>query len=179
MSGVDRLVVGASGSLASLHALRYARVLAGSHRAPLVAVLAWTPPGGEEADRRYPSPVLRKLWEEHVAERLKGTLDQAWGEMPSDVAVSLLLFRGKAGPALVEIADQSDDLLVIGAGRGQMVSAGHGKVSRYCLAHAKCPVLAVPQAVSARQLGLGPGRWVTRHLRLTLARAEREWHATA
>ncbi|MFC9614624.1 universal stress protein [Streptomyces sp. NPDC056938] len=38
-----------------------------------------------------------------------------------------------------------DDLLVVGAGhRGHLHRALHPSVSRYCLAHACCPVLAVP-----------------------------------
>jgi hypothetical protein len=29
-------------------------------------------------------------------------------------------------------------------------------VSRYCLAHAECPVVAVPPAILAREVGHGP-----------------------
>jgi hypothetical protein len=54
----------------------------------------------------------------------------------------------------------------------------HGKVSRYCLWHARCPVLAVPPA-TARGMGLGPAGWVLRHRELTLDRALRDWDAAA
>jgi hypothetical protein len=53
--------------------------------------------------------------------------------------------RGEPGRSLVEAATEPGDLLVIGTGRrpgiGRVLHAG---VIRYCLAHAACPVLAVP-----------------------------------
>jgi hypothetical protein len=54
----------------------------------------------------------------------------------------------------------------------------HGKVSRYCLSHAQCPVLAIPSA-TPREMGLGPARWALRHRELTLDRALRDWDAAA
>jgi Universal stress protein family len=54
VSGVRRVVVGASGSPGSLRALRYAQELARAHNATLIPVLAWVPPGGDLADRRSP-----------------------------------------------------------------------------------------------------------------------------
>ncbi len=33
---------------------------------------------------------------------------------------------------------------MVGAGRRGLARIGHGRVARYCLAHATCPVLAVP-----------------------------------
>ena len=46
-------------------------------------------------------------------------------------------------------ASQPDDILVIGAGRrGPLAHAVACRVSRYCLAHAKCLVLAVPRDAS-------------------------------
>jgi hypothetical protein len=82
------LVVGTSGSPVSLPASRYSHDLVRRNVVPLVAVLAWIPPGGDLAERRWPSPYLR-----------------------------------------------------------------HGKVSRYCLAHAPCAVLAIPLARAA-EIGL-------------------------
>ncbi|WP_320780039.1 universal stress protein, partial [Streptomyces sp. CRN 30] len=47
--------------------------------------------------------------------------------------------------ALVATADREDDLLVVGAGRrGPLRRALRPSVSRHVLAHAVCPVLAVP-----------------------------------
>jgi len=42
-----------------------------------------------------------------------------------------------------------------------------GKVARYCLAHAHCPVLAVPPPALARELGHGLLGWVFWHRPLT------------
>jgi len=45
----------------------------------------------------------------------------------------------------------------VGAGRrGALTRMVSGKVSRYCLAHAECPVIAVPPPAFARQAGHGP-----------------------
>jgi hypothetical protein len=45
----------------------------------------------------------------------------------------------------VETADHHSDLLVVGAGRrGKLRHSLHAGTVRYCLAHAVCPVIAVP-----------------------------------
>ena len=51
MSGVGRVIVGASGSPGSLQALRYGEAVARAHDTALVPVLAWTPPGGDRCVR--------------------------------------------------------------------------------------------------------------------------------
>ena len=58
---------------------------------------------------------------------------------------------------LVDTASQPDDLLIIGTGR----RAGFGRmmrrsVSRYCLAHARCPVLAVPPSALMDEMSHPP-----------------------
>jgi nucleotide-binding universal stress UspA family protein len=171
-----RLVVGTSGSPGSLPALRCAQDLARRSGVPLLAVLAWVPPGGE---RRCPSGHLRRLWAEAARQRLIAALAAAWGGVPPDLDIRPVVIRGEPGPALVEIASPGDDLLVVGAGRrGALTRMWHGKVSRYCLWNARCPVLAVPPA-TARGMGLGPAAWVLRHRELTLDRALRDWDAAA
>jgi nucleotide-binding universal stress UspA family protein len=178
VSGAGRLVVGTSGSPGSLPALRYARDLARSNDIPLLAAIAWIPPGGDLAERRCPSPALRRVWADAAADRLKAALDAAWGSVPPDLDLQIVVIRGETGPALVHLADSGDDLLVVGAGRpGRLSRMWHGKVSRYCLSHARCPVVAVPQPATARQMGLRPARWALRHRELTLGQAMREWDA--
>ena len=180
IAGAGRLVVGTSGSPGSLAALRYARHVARRNEVPLLAVLAWTPPEGDLAERRHPSPYLRRLWADAAGQRLRDALDAAWGAVRPDLDLQPVIIRGEPGPALVEIADCGDDLLVVGAGRGgKLTRMWRGQVSRYCLAHARCPVLAVPQAADPRQMGLGPARWALRHRELTLDRALRDWDAAA
>ena len=157
MFSVGRIIVGACGTPGSLRALRYAVDLAIGERAVLMPVHAWLPPGGDLADRRYPSEYLRAIWEQAAEQRLRDALELAWGIVSDDVTVRPVVMRGETGPALVDIADQATDVLVVGAGqRGLLArSAGHGRVSRYCMAHASCAVVAVPPAELARETGHG------------------------
>src|SRR5215468_10090698 len=87
MTAMSRVVVGVSGSPGCLPAVRYAAELARAHRAPLIPVLAWQPPGGDLADRSHPSPALRDLWAEAAGRRLQRTLLTAFGVLPSDVSL--------------------------------------------------------------------------------------------
>jgi len=62
------------------------------------------------------------------------------------VAIRSVIARGFAGSVLVEEAARPGDLLVVGFGRrGRLARLRRGSVRRYCLAHARCPVLVVPQ----------------------------------
>ncbi len=152
--GSGRVIVGVSGSPGSIRALRYAADLARFHGAPLFTVLAWVPPGGEMAEHRAPSAYLREIWRKAAAKRLMDALETAWGGLPLDLHVHHMVARGEAGQVLVNAADGADDVLVIGAGRrGAVARLRHGKVSRYCLGHATCPVLAVPESPLARHAG--------------------------
>jgi nucleotide-binding universal stress UspA family protein len=144
---VRRVIVGVHGSLGSLQALRYAADEAWRRGVPLVPVTAWTPPGGDLAERRHASPYLRKLWQDDAI----------------DLRVEPLVARGETGPVLVDTADQPDDLLVVGTGR----RAGLGRmlrrsVSRYCLAHATCPVLAIPPSPLMDEMGRSLRGWPLR-----------------
>ncbi|MFG2630451.1 universal stress protein [Streptomyces sp. NPDC048473] len=140
-----RIVAGVSGSLGSLVALHRAASEARRHSAELLAVLAWEPPGGELAYRRsvFRPPVVD--FRREAGERLLAALRTAFGDAGPGVPFQGLVARGKPGYALVETADRADDLLVIGAGcRGRMHRALFPSAARYCVAHAACPVLAVP-----------------------------------
>ena len=163
MSGVRRIIVGVSGSPGSLQALRHAADLARVHQAPLVAVLAWLPPGGDLADRSHPSTYLRSLWRDAAWQRLRRATDLAFGGVPEDVAFEPAVARGDPGPVLVGLALAPDDLLVIGAGRrGALTHALSCRVSRYCVARAQCPVVAVPPPTLA-QVSHGLRGWAFRH----------------
>jgi nucleotide-binding universal stress UspA family protein len=163
VSGVRRIIVGVSGSPGSLQALRHAADLARLHRAALVPVLAWLPPGGELADRSHPSPYLRTIWRDAAWHRLWEAVDLALGGVPEDVAFGSDVVRGDPAQVLVEIASQPDDILVIGAGRrGKLAHALSCRVSRYCLARAQCPVVAVPPPALA-QVSHGLRGWAFRH----------------
>jgi nucleotide-binding universal stress UspA family protein len=150
----SRVIVGVSGSSACLPAMRYAADMARACGAPLIPVLAWMPPGGDLADRSHPSPALRQALSDAARMRLRDALKAAFGGLPPDVIAQPEIIRGEPGQALVRIACREDDLLVIGTGRrsgiGRLL---HASVSRYCLAHATCPVLAVPPSPLDREIG--------------------------
>ena len=171
MSRVRRVFAGVNGSPGSLQALRYAAGLARMHDSALIPVLVWAPPGGELADRRGPSLYLRQVWKDAAWQRLWYALDLAFGGAPAGVTVEPMVVRGDAGSVLVRVADSDDDLLVVGAGRrGVFSRIAACRVSRYCLAHATCPVVAVPPSALA-QMGRGLRGWAFRHRHLSLDRA--------
>jgi nucleotide-binding universal stress UspA family protein len=162
---VRRIIVGVHGSPGSLQALRFAADEARRRNAPLLAVTAWVPPGGDLAERRHSSPYLRKIWREAAWEQLWTAFNAGLGGVPEDLLVETQAVRGETGPVLVEVAGQPDDLLVIGTGRrarfGRMMRRS---VSRYCLAHARCPVLAVPPSALMDEMSHPLHSWhVRRH----------------
>lgn len=134
-------------------------------------MLAWEPPGGDAAARRFPAAtVMVEEWDRLARERLLKALYDVFGSTDTGVAGQAHVVRGAPGPALVRTAGGEDDILVVGAGRrGRLHRALWPSVSRYCLARATCPVLAVPpsplQAVlaavrrrNALRLSLDTGR---------------------
>jgi len=160
MTGDKRVIAGVSGSLRSLGALRAGVAEARTAGATLLAVLAWAPAGGEYAYQRAPCPLLLRLWERAAHERMRDAFDAAFGGLPADVAVHTMVVRAKPGPCLVELANRPNDLLVVGhGGRSRLGDAVHGAVTRYCLAHARCPVLAVPPPDLITKLRPWQHRW--------------------
>jgi nucleotide-binding universal stress UspA family protein len=153
---VRRIIVGVHGSLGSLQALRFAAEEARQRDVPLLPVIAWVPPGGDLAERRHSSPYLRKIWREAAWDRLKTAFDDGLGGMPGDLQVEPHVERGETGVVLVDVANQPEDLLIIGMGRrGHLGRLFNSSVGRYCLAHAKCPVLAVPPSALMDAVGHG------------------------
>ena len=168
MSGLRRVIVGASGSPGNLCALRYAEHLARATGATLIPVHAWIPPGGDVADRRCPSFYLRRVWTEDARQRLRETLQVAWGQPPADLTIEPVVERGEPGPVLIAIAYQPGDILVIGTGRrGTLAHLLCGRVSRYCLAHAHVPLVAIPPPALASYFKNSPVRWMFWHRPLT------------
>jgi nucleotide-binding universal stress UspA family protein len=166
--GVGRLIAGVSGSPGSLRALRYAEGLARAHGAVLIPVLAWEVPGGDHAERVQPSGDLRLEWQNLACRRLRDALIAAWGMVPDDPLVQPQIARGPAGWVLVNLARRPSDVLVVGAGRrGALARMVCPRGSRYCLAHAQCPVLAIPPPVLASELAHGRLAWAFWHRPLT------------
>jgi nucleotide-binding universal stress UspA family protein len=168
VASVGRVIVGTSGSPGSLHALRYGERLAGIHGAVLMPVLAWDLPGGNHAERVQPSGELRLVWRNLACQRLRDALIAVWGEAPNDPLVQPHIERGPPGWVLVTLACQPGDVLVVGAGRrGVLARMVFSRVSRYCLARARCPVLAIPPPALARELAYSRLARVFWHRQLT------------
>ncbi|MFE1549859.1 universal stress protein [Streptomyces sp. NPDC058718] len=146
---VRRVVVGVSGSLASLAALRYATALARRESAPLLAVLAWEPPEGEGLYARRPDRDWARLWGEDARNRLRSAFADALGAAPEDLAVERRIVRDTPAAALRAAADRPGDLLVVGAAssRGRLARLRRRPVLRAVQGRAACPVLTVPGPV--------------------------------
>ncbi|WKX71330.1 universal stress protein [Streptomyces sp. XD-27] len=145
-AGCGRVVVGVSGSLASLAALRRGVLEARRDGRTLMAVLAWEPPEGEALYAKRPDPSWARMWEDEARLRLSRAFDEALGGVPADLRVVQRLVRGKPESALCTIAHRPDDLLVVGAARGGGLRARirRSPVCRLVQAKAGCPVLTVP-----------------------------------
>ncbi|MEU6201850.1 universal stress protein [Streptomyces sp. NPDC047061] len=171
-----RLVVGVSGSPGSLTALVRAADEARRRGVELWPVHAWIPPGGDLAARRSPAAALMvPQWEQLARERLLKALRDVFGDTGSGLPGQALVARGAPGPALVQIADREDDVIVVGAGRrGRLRRGLRPSVGRYCLAHAGCPVLGVPPSPLQAALEAAHRRNVLR-LRLDTGRLQREF----
>jgi nucleotide-binding universal stress UspA family protein len=170
VSAICRVITGVSGSPRNFPALRYAASLAREQTATLNLVLAWIPPGGEYLDHRFPCAYLWPEWEQAASQCLCDAIDTALGGEPADINTELAVVRGEPGPVLVQAVGRAGDLLVVGTGRRG--SAGHltgGRVSRYCLARAGCPVLAVPPAPLEMEVMHGLRRWGFRRRGLNLS----------
>jgi nucleotide-binding universal stress UspA family protein len=172
---VRRVVTGVSGSAGSLQALRYAAEMARDNQSVLAPVLAWTPPGGDIADRRYPCETLRAAWKQAAWDRLWQAMDLAIGGPPEDIELRPEIARGAPGQVLTMVARQPGDVLVIGAGRQGLGRLVRSSAARYCLGHGACPVIAVPPPELAAEAH-GLRGWVSRH---RLHPEDAELHATS
>jgi nucleotide-binding universal stress UspA family protein len=141
-----RVIVGVSGSVGSLHALRCAVTEARLRDRAVWSVIAWAPNGGEFANTRSPSVSLLRRSRDAATARMLTAWDEALGGVPADLTVRMVASRGAPGAQLVRFADRRNDLLVVGVGtRTTLGRAVTGRsVSRYCLARARCAVLTVP-----------------------------------
>lgn len=173
MTSAQRVIVGVTGSVGNLQALRRATAEARMRGTALVAVHAWLPPGGDLAERRFSVPELRQVWHDAAWRRVWDAFDAAFGGVPSDLLVEVLVTRGEPGRVLVKVADQEDDLLVIGAGRRRALRRVlPRRVCRHCVSHAACPVLIVPPSKLAREMEHRWHAWLVRRRALLPGRDE-------
>ena len=177
MKGGQRVIVGVTGSVGNLQALRCAAAEARRRETGLVAVHAWVPPGGELAERRFSVPELREVWQKAARSRIQEAFDAALGGLPPGLPVEPVIVRGDAGRALVAAASRETDLLVIGAGRrGVLRRLLYRRVSRYCLTHAACPVLVVPASELAQEMEHRLHAWMVRRRALLPGKDELTGH---
>jgi nucleotide-binding universal stress UspA family protein len=166
-----RVIVGIDDSPVGLRTLRAAVAEARWRHCELFAVRAFPFPPDRDSERRAqlacglsglarmplgPSP----SWLQEVAAREQHALSvvghafgQAMGGVPDLVRVYALAWPGSPGPVLVGTASGENDLLVVGAplsGRRRLLRRS---ASRYCAAHAACPVLLIPPHEFAREVG--------------------------
>src|SRR5215472_4335671 len=163
MPGIDRIVAGVSGRPGNLPALRYAADLSRACDAALTFVHAWVPSGPEFAIWQFPADPLVLQWRDDAWQRLWHALDMAFGGLPPDIPAEPLIMRGNPGPVLVGTAGRDGATLVVGAGRrGAVGRLRPGRVGRYCLAHASCPVIAVPSPALDRATARAVRGWARR-----------------
>ncbi len=150
-TGIRRVVVGVDDTKSGLTAVATAIKLARSHDAKLVAVRAWALGQPRHGGRR-----MRHMAHPHVVLSFSGSQQNAASRLlvhkvfdvvadgtPTQVAIQTP--ECDPGLALVGIASQPGDVLVVGTNHGHPVRRlVHGSVSRYCARHAHCPVLVVP-----------------------------------
>ncbi|MEF9881203.1 universal stress protein [Streptomyces sp. P9-A4] len=143
---VGRVVVGVTGSLASLAALRYATALARRDGVPVLAVLAWEPPEGEALYARMPDRAWARTWAEDAHRRLEDAFVEGLGDLPADVVLEGRVVRGAPAAALCATADRPGDLLVLGSapGRARWGRLRRRPVLRAVVRRAERPVLTVP-----------------------------------
>jgi nucleotide-binding universal stress UspA family protein len=149
---IGRVVVGVHGTTGSLQALRFAVGQARAYGATLVPVIAWQPPGGDSAGRRYP-PFLADEWADAAERRLLTAFEEGLGGPPEDLPTQPMIVRGPAGQVLVAVCDREGDLLVVGhSHRGHLHRAWYGSAPEYCLKHADCAVIVVPPSRLSRDI---------------------------
>ncbi|MBL8929502.1 MAG: universal stress protein [Kineosporiaceae bacterium] len=142
MNPIGRVLVGVDGSPTSLQALRIAHELALRLHRPLVAIRVWDP----QNDRRYGVPQELDVTREEAHASLRNAFEEGMGGLPRDVELTCLVVRGEPGPALTRLADQVDDVLVVGRSRHRRANRLFltGSVDEYCVRHADCAVLTAP-----------------------------------
>jgi nucleotide-binding universal stress UspA family protein len=166
-----RVIVGIEDSVTGWAALRTAVTLAEQRNAVLHAVRVL--PVATDS-RPTAAAGLREDMIIAAQCRVADAFAHALGAPPRNIPVLVTVVAGPTGPALVQLADRADDLLVLGARRRHRWLGHHP--GHYCCARAACPVLVVPAPEFART---GSTRALTRALRRDLDRLTPETLAGA
>lgn len=144
-SGSRRVVLGVTGTLSNLQALRAAVDIARERNAVLHAVHVWET--GDDLES-----VFATAHKPGVISRLR-LIEQAFDEAmggPRDLDVRPLVVEGRPWYRLSRLTEQATDLLVVGAA-GPWWRRGRPATDRGCVRHARCPVLVVPPPEGVRR----------------------------
>jgi len=148
-----RIIIGVDDSPGGLAALRHALDVARANQVQLVAVRSWglgLPRHGGRRRRRVGAdhgplaPFFHGAGQRQKSALLiRNAFRDAAGGIPDDVTVAIRTPEGDPGRVLTELTGDGD-VLVVGTERHQGTKRMvHGSVSRYCRAHARCPVVTV------------------------------------
>jgi nucleotide-binding universal stress UspA family protein len=139
------IVVGVDGSAVSIEALKWAIDEAARRGTRVDAVNAWhsdpTTTGLTRADIIQLRPRSEVL--EEQSQLLGQAIETAGGDRT--VEVRHVLLDGQPGAALVHAAEDADLLVVGSHGAGRLAEVLLGSVSSYCVHHATCPVVVIPE----------------------------------
>ncbi len=142
----SRIVVGVSGSRASVTALRWAAEEVRRHHGQLRVVRIWE----SECRANYAPPGLSSHDQQRAraAEGLAADVAAVFGDVPPD-NVRTELTEGMAEHALVDRSEGAD-LLVLGSpSPSSLAGRSIGPVIRTCLSRSRCPVVVVGNEATA------------------------------
>ena len=152
-----RVVVSVSDSPAGIAALRFAVTEARRRGVPVCAVRTWLPVASWQAP--YVWQWTQADCAADAQESIRAALRAAFGAVPDDPPIEVLVTEGPLGEALVGQAREGDLLVVAGPGRRWWQPGG---LARYCARRACCPVVLVP---APAMLGCRTARSLARQLR--------------
>jgi nucleotide-binding universal stress UspA family protein len=139
-----RVVVGIADTVAGYQALRYAVARARERGGQLVAVRAFMC-----SSRNAP---WRDVLTKKAKECIRKVFNEALGGLPAGLKIESVICDAEVATALIKIADQVDDLLVIGGSGGRrLIGWRRARVARRCSREANCPVVIVPPPAMARR----------------------------
>ncbi len=152
--------VGVDGSLAGLRALRRAVQEARMRGHDLYVVSARPPartrgyPNGLTSMTSHQSLPHPSEWMDKAAMRVIVTsIQQALGGRPADVGLHCTIAVGRPAAVLASLGWRDEDLLVIGTDNTpRWRHPWRRSISRYCVAHSRCPVLVVPPDSFSREM---------------------------
>lgn len=146
------IVVGVDGSAVSVEALKWAVDEAVRRGTRVDAVTAWhsdpTTTGFARADIIQLRPRSEVL--EDQRQLLSSSIENAVGD-DKRAEIRQVLVEGAPGLALVRASEEADLLVVGSHGASVLAEALLGSVSSYCVHHAACPVVVIPEKHPRRE----------------------------